>query len=210
MYSPLAYVERDRPLLDRFMRKWSFATLVTCGRRGTNATHLPFLVRSPDGDEGALWTHLAKANPQYLDLCEGAEALVLFQGPHAFVTPGWYRQQVTFPTWNYTAVHVRGSPRVFDAPQEMRAFLARLIAHYETPLRSGWSFDAIPEELTSARMKVIAGVEITIRSIEGKMKLNQDKTAEDRAGVIDALERQADAGSHEVASLMRQWPDLQF
>jgi transcriptional regulator len=212
MYSPPAYVTSERALLDAFMRKWNFATLVTLGAEGVNATHLPFLVRSPVGenDNGRLIAHLAKANPQYGDLCAGREALVLFQGPHAFVSPGWYANQLTFPTWNYTAVHVRGTPRVFEDAEGMRHMLDDMVQHHDAPTDSGWQFDAMPPELVSTRMRVIAGVEITVRTIEGKMKLNQDKTPADREGVIAALEQQADPRSLEVAALMRQLPDLKF
>ena len=192
------------------MRRWNFATLVTHGEEGINVTHLPFLVSSPDGDGGALFTHLAKANPQYRDLRAGAEALVLFQGPHAFVTPGWYGNMQTFPTWNYTAVHVRGAPRIFDAPEEVRALLTSLVEFHEVPLATDWKFAAMPEDLVTSRMRFIAGVEIPIRSIEGKMKLNQDKTPEDRVGVIAALEKTGDHRNAEVAALMRQLPDLAF
>jgi len=211
MYTPPAYAEHDSAALHAFMRAHSFATLVTVGEGGANATHLPFLLREwgavgrPGADQRGpvLITHLARANPQWRDLQAGAPALVLFQGPHAFISPSWYENQQTFPTWNYTAVHVRGQPRLIEAPEDIRAVLQNTVATYDTPLGGTWRFDAMPDTLTLPRLKAIAALEIPLTSVEGKMKLNQDKSVVDRLGVIAALERQGDADSVAVARLIR-------
>lgn len=207
MYTPPAYAETDIDVLHAFMRAHSFATLVTVGAAGANATHLPFLLRE-DGGRGTLVTHLARANPQWRDLQNGAEGLVLFQGPHAFISPSWYDNQQTFPTWNYTAVHVRGTPRLIEAPEAIRAVLTETVACYDTPLGGEWRFPDMPETLTAPRLKAIAALEIPIDGLEGKMKLNQDKSVADRVGVIRQLERRGDAGSLAIARLIRAQPDL--
>ncbi|OWT80104.1 MULTISPECIES: FMN-binding negative transcriptional regulator [unclassified Achromobacter] len=200
MYTPPAYAEHDSAALHAFMRAHSFATLVTVGEGGANATHLPFLLRGE-----TLITHLARANPQWRDLQAGAPALVLFQGPHAFISPSWYENQQTFPTWNYTAVHVRGQPRLIEAPEDIRAVLQATVATYDSPLGGTWRFDAMPDTLTLPRLKAIAALEIPLASVEGKMKLNQDKSVPDRQGVIAALERQGDADAMAVARLIRDF-----
>lgn len=207
MYTPPAYAESDIGALHAFMRTHSFATLVTVGAAGANATHLPFLLRE-DGACGTLVTHLARANPQWRDLQGGAQALVLFQGPHAFISPSWYVNRQTFPTWNYTAVHARGTPRLIDAPEAIRAVLAETVARYDTPLGGEWRFPEMPESLTAPRLTAIAALEIPIAGLEGKMKLNQDKSVADRLNVIRELERLGDAGSLAVARLIRAQPDL--
>lgn len=207
MYTPPAYAESDIGALHAFMRTHSFATLVTVGAAGANATHLPFLLRE-DGACGTLVTHLARANPQWRDLQDGAQALVLFQGPHAFISPSWYVNRQTFPTWNYTAVHARGTPRLIDAPEAIRAVLAETVARYDTPLGGEWRFLDMPETLTAPRLTAIVALEIPISGLEGKMKLNQDKSVADRLGVIRELERLGDAGSLAVARLIRALPDL--
>lgn len=207
MYTPPAYAEHDEALLLARMRAWSFATLVTCGAEGLNATHLPFLV-DDEGPHGLLTTHLARGNAQYRDLKAGTPALIIFQGPHAFISPSWYTNRQTFPTWNYTAIHVHGTPEVVEDTAALHAVLTRTVATYDTPVGGAWSFEAMPQELTGARMKAIAAVRIPIARIEGKMKLNQDKSVADRLGVIAALERQGDAQSLAVAALIRSQPDL--
>ncbi len=205
MYTPPAYAESDLATLHARMRAWSFATLVTHGAQGAQATHLPFLLDvADDGRSARLTTHLARANPQRLDLEAGSEALVIFQGPHAFISPSWYENRMTFPTWNYTAIHVRGQPQLVTEPEAIRAVLERTVALYDTPLGGPWSFATMPEEMTLPRLKAIAAVEIPIAGIEGKMKLNQDKSPADRRGVIAALERQGDAQALAVAAMMRQ------
>ncbi|MGJ7545465.1 FMN-binding negative transcriptional regulator [Variovorax sp. LT1R16] len=207
MYTPPAYAESDEALLRERMRAWSFATLVTHGAEGLNATHLPFLV-DDEGPHGLLTTHLARGNAQYRDLKAGAPALVIFQGPHAFISPSWYTNRLTFPTWNYTAIHVQGTPEVVEDTAAIHAVLQRTVATYDTPLGGEWDFGAMPQELTASRLTAIAAVRIPIARLEGKMKLNQDKSVADRRGVIAALEKQGDAQSLAVAALIRSQPDL--
>ncbi len=208
MYTPPAYAEHDIALLQARMREWSFATLVTHGARGLNATHLPFLLESDGNGAGTLVTHLARANAQFQDLQAGARALVIFQGPHAFISPSWYVNQQTFPTWNYTAIHVQGSPSLLESAEDVFAILQRTVALYDTPVGGEWSLPAMPWSLVESRLRAISGLRIPIESIEGKMKLNQDKTVADRLGVIAALEAQGGEQARETARLIREQPAM--
>lgn len=208
MYTPPAYAEVDTALLHQRIREWSFAVLVTQGREGPSATHLPFLLDSEPAPLGRLTTHLARANPQFRDLAEGAPALVIFQGPHAFVSPSWYENQHTFPTWNYTAIHARGTPAVVEDADAILEILRRTVDRYDTPLGGRWTLEGMPADYTRLRMRAIAGVHISITHLEGKMKLNQDKTVADRRGVIAALEKLGDPQSRAVAALIREQPDM--
>lgn len=204
MYTPPAYEERDRHKLHAWMRDWSFATLVTHGQQGLQATHLPFLLDPLRGPHGTLISHLARRNPQAADIQAGAQAMVLFQGPHAFISPSWYRNQQTFPTWNYAAIHAHGQAAAIEDPQHIRAILTRTVQTYDTPLGGEWTFEAMPEDLILPRLSAIIALEIPIARLEGKVKLNQDKSPEDRAGVLAALENRRDPGSRGVARMMRE------
>lgn len=117
MYTPPAYNVHDPHQQHQLMRDWSFATLFCDGPSGPVATHLPMLVR-PRGNsgKGTLLTHMARANPQWHDIQAGAQVLVVFPGPHAFVSVNWYDDDQTFPTWNYGAVHVTGPCRIETGP----------------------------------------------------------------------------------------------
>lgn len=204
MYTPKPYIEDDLATLHAGIRAWSFGTLITVGPSGVNATHLPFLLDAQEDGQGLLTTHLAKKNAQYDDLRAGAEALAIFQGPHAFITPSWYVKQSTFPTWNYTAIHARGRPRVIEERMAVHAVLRRTVALYDTPLGGNWDFDSMPFDFVAPRLDMIAAVEIPVRVLEGKYKLNQDRSEEDRLGVIAALERLGDPQGVAVAGLMKQ------
>ncbi|MBN8944898.1 MAG: FMN-binding negative transcriptional regulator [Rhizobiales bacterium] len=203
MYTPPAYREDRIEVLHDLMRQWSFATLITSGPQGILATQLPFLL-DDNGGQGRLITHLARANPQCAQLAGGGEALVVFQGPHAFISPSWYDNRETFPTWNYTAIHAYGRPVCNDDPEVLRALLKRVIARYDTPLGGPWRFEDMPETAIAPRLKAIVAVEIDIDRLEGKLKLNQDKTPADRAGVIAELQDSDDPVARQTATMMRE------
>lgn len=203
MYIKPAYEERELAVLHRHMTDWSFATLISHSDAGLQVTHLPFLLDPAKGALGTLTTHIARANPHGANLHDGGRALVVFNGPHAFVSPSWYRDQMTFPTWNYAAIHASVTLSRIDDPERIRAILHRTVAQYDTPVGGNWSFDAMPEAMIAPRLGAIAGLELDITHLEGKFKLNQDRSAEDRQGVIDALLSRGDTYGHTLAELMR-------
>ena len=207
MYHQAAYAENDIAVLHDCMRQWSFATLVTSGPDGIQSTPLPFLLDADAGPRGTLTTHLSLGNPIVADLRRGAEVLVIFQGPHAFISPSWYVEQMTFPTWNYTLVHARGKPTLKEGEADVMAVLRRTVACYDTPLGGVWDFEKIPMSFTGTRLPRIAAIEIPIDTLEGKLKLNQDKSVADRRGVIAQLER-GDGNARGVADLIRRQPDM--
>lgn len=207
MYHQTAYAETNIGVLHDCMRQWSFATLVTSGANGIQSTPLPFLLDAQAGPNGTLTTHLSLANPIVADLRAGAEVLVIFQGPHAFISPSWYQNRMTFPTWNYTLVHARGVPMLKESEDDVMAVLRRTVAFYDTPLGGVWDFEKIPMSHTGSRLKAIAAVHIPIDTLEGKLKLNQDKSVEDRRGVVAALER-GNGNAQGVADLIRRQPDM--
>ncbi len=187
MYTPPAYAEDDLEHLHALMREWSFATVVSNGGEdGPMATHLPVLLDEggPEG-LGVLTTHMARNNPQWETL-EGRNALVIFQGPHAFVSVNWYDNRKTFPTWNYGAIHAYGRVRLERDPETLRALLVRTIATFDIP-DGEWRFAEMPEDMIAPRLRAIVGLEIGVTRLEGKLKFNQDKSAADRVGVRAAL-----------------------
>jgi transcriptional regulator len=202
MYIKPPYAENDLSVLHAHMKEWSFATLVSHSNAGLHVSHLPFLLEAQRGPMGTLTTHLARANPHCDVLRTATEALVIFNGPHAFVSPSWYSDQRTFPTWNYAAIHAHVRLESIDDPAAIRDILTRTVDTYDAPLGGSWSFGAMPEDLIVPRLRAIAGVELTITGIEGKFKLNQDRSADDRYGVIAALQRQGTAQGKAVAQLM--------
>ncbi len=203
MYNTKPYQNHDKTELHACMRQWSFATMITHGTCGSQVTHLPFLLDAAAGPHGTLTTHIARANPQLADLQTGGLVLVVFQGPHAFVSPSWYENQQTFPTWNYAAIHARGTPTCIEDAEYVRKVLERTVSVYDEPLGGNWRFDAMPDEMVLPRLNAIVAVTIPIVSLEGKFKFNQDKSLADRRGVILALEKSESTSDHAAARLMR-------
>jgi transcriptional regulator len=202
MYSPEAFKVEDRATLHDFLRQHNFATLVTQHGGGLQATHVPLVLKEEVGEQGALQGHLARANQQWRDLALGNEVLVIFTGPHAYISPAWYQTSPAVPTWNYTAVHVYGLPRLVEDSGEYAAMLHELVEVHERDRPDRWSGE-MPVEFRDRLMKGIVGFEIAITRIEGKFKLSQNRP-DDAPGVIDGLSQSPYQGDREVAELMRR------
>jgi transcriptional regulator len=203
MYSPAHFKVEDRSTLLAFMRRHSFATIVTHDGAAPHATHMPVLVREEEGPHGTLVSHMARANPQWRHFDDGREVLVIFTGPHAYVSPAWYAAQPAVPTWNYTAVHAYGIPRITGYHGRFAAMLHELMEFYEGPRANRWPGE-MPSEFRDRLMAGIVGIEIEITRIEGKFKLSQNRSDADKAGVIAALSTSENQSEREVAELMQQ------
>jgi transcriptional regulator len=200
MYLPHAFEERNQARIHAMMREHSFATLVSQVEGAPFATHLPLLLDPNRGPHGTLLGHVARANPQWRSL-EGQEVLVLFQGPHAYVSPAWYETELNVPTWNYVAVHAYGRARLIEAPDELFGLLQRLVHLYESDRPEPWVPD-LPEEFLQARLAAIIGFELEITRLEGKFKLGQNRPEQDRLAAGRTLAESGDSQGAEVGELM--------
>jgi transcriptional regulator len=190
MYLPAAFREERPETLHAAIRAHPLATLITSGPGGLIANLVPFILVD-SGDKGALRAHLAKANDQVEALRAGAETLVVFQGPEAYITPSWYVSKNehgrVVPTWNYVMVQARGTPRVIDDPAWIRAQIEALTLSQESQRSMPWKVTDAPEPFILGQIGAIIGVEIPISNIEGKWKVSQNRSAADRQGVQDGL-----------------------
>lgn len=206
MYRPPAFRE-DRPeLLHAAIRAHPLATLVTHGPSGLTANLVPFTLAAHEDGPDLLRAHLAKANPQLADLRAGGEALVIFQGPQAYVTPSWYPSKQAHgkvvPTWNYILVQAHGRPRVIDDATWLRTQIDALTAQQEADRQQPWAVADAPPDFVAAQLKGIAGVEIAVDRIEGKWKASQNQPADNHAGVVAGL-RERDPASPMAAAMER-------
>lgn len=199
MYIPESFRESDPTRLRAFIAAHSFATLVSNSPGGMVATHLPLLLDGERGQNGTLVGHLARANPHGAVLAEGGEALAIFHGPHAYVSPQWYTTPVAVPTWNYAVVHAYGRPRIV-ADAELHSILARTVATFEAAFDYPWT--PPPGDYVEKLMKGVVGFEIEIDRLEGKKKLSQNRSPADQAGTIQGLLATGEAGARGVAELM--------
>ena len=200
MYTPAHFRVTDRAILHGVMDRFSFATLVTTHDGHPLATHLPFLVY-PDGEHGTLISHMACANEQWTDFARGDEALVIFQGQHAYISPSWYEAHPNVPTWNYVAVHAYGAPRVIEDEVRIRDTLRALVDKHEAGFDEPWPMD-LPEEYVRKMARGIVAFEVPIARLEGKFKLSQNRSARDWDGVVTALAGSGDPIDRELAALM--------
>src|SRR5712691_10234868 len=199
MYIPKAFREDDINTLHKFMQEYSFATLITHHEGVPFATHLPFILDSERCPNGTLLAHMARANPQWHDFSGEQEVLVIFQGPHAYVSPSWYEVELSVPTWNYAVVHAYGIPRLIEDGEELYKLLKILIETHEAQFENPWPFQ-LQEDYLHKMMRGIVGFEIEIARLEGKFKLSQNRTESERENVIAALQKSRDTLA--VAELM--------
>lgn len=198
MYIPDAFRVGDRDIVEQFITSHGFAVVVSQTRDGLFATHVPVLL-DRDGDRDVLLGHVARANPHWRSFDGHGEALVIFQGPHAYVSPSWYGRSPAVPTWNYAVVHAYGRPRVVDDESRVRAILERLVARHEaTTHPEPWTASDLPPEYVDRMTRAIVGFEIQVDRIEAKFKLGQNRSREDIEGVIAGL---IDAGSSDSRAL---------
>jgi transcriptional regulator len=188
IYIPERHSEKDRAFLLDFIEEFSFAMVVT-GQPSVQITNVPtILERAPEG-WGKIWWHLAKANAQN-EAMKGPVTIV-FHGPHQFISPNWYQAKNAVPTWNFAVVHVTGSPRRIDDDAAVAAGLRRLVMRNEGKYGGGgdWSYDQIPESQLKAMRGGIVAYEMAIEKVEGKFKLGQERSEQDREGVLQGLAR---------------------
>jgi transcriptional regulator len=200
LYAPTFFRVSDPATCLAMARRHPFATVVTHRGDMTNASHLPLLV---DVGAGRLRGHLARDNDQLADLAAGTEALAIFHGPHGYVSPTVYEGRRGVPTWNYVVVHLRGRARLLG-DEDLRRVLEDSAAHFDEPgwrPRFGEDWPEVPRTMLSA----IAAFEIEVTSFEGKWKLSQNRSDQDRANVVAWLEK-GDASARETAAMMREGP----
>jgi transcriptional regulator len=203
MYVPKNFAVDDPAILRQVMERHGFATLISSGPGGLIATHIPVQFEPVPGGQGRLVAHLSRGNP-HGDTLDGAEVLTIFQGPHGYISPSWYAQHPAVPTWNYAAVHVYGRASVVRDATRLREIVSRLVDAYEGGRPQPWSMAGLPEKYTTSMLNGIVGVEIEIARIEGKHKLSQNRTVEDRRRVIAALGDSADANDRVLAAYMAE------
>lgn len=203
MYIPDAFQVTDDAVLDEFIRTHSFATLISAMDGTPFATHLPMLLDRTQSSPGVLLGHVARANPHWRMFDGQREALAIFHGPHAYISPSWYATAPAVPTWNYAVVHVYGIPRLIEQEAELSALVDRLVSTYEAGIEKPWPGE-LPADFKTNMLKSIVGFEMAIARIEGKFKLGQNRSPEDQLGSIWHLESSADPIAQALGALTKK------
>ena len=200
MYISKLYREEDRAKIMEFLRQNEFATLVAYDGEKPVASHLLMEVVE-DGEKLFINGHMSKANPQWRTFEKNPEVLVIFQGPHTYISPTWYNH-VNVPTWNYQSVHIYGSPRIVTDHEETYEMLARLIARNEG--NPSYRMETLPPDFVVKEMKGIVAFQVEATRIEANYKLSQNRDDESYWNVVSHLDERGDEMSHEVAKAMKK------
>jgi transcriptional regulator len=206
MYTPKAFQVTDLPMLHAAMKQSELATLVTITANGLVATHLPLLLDETRGEYGTLTGHVSRANVQWRETDANAEALIIFLGLDTYVSPNWYpaKQETgrVVPTWNYGAIHAYGRITFIEDPEWLRTMVSDLTRKHEAAFPAPWQVTDAPAVYIDSQLKAIVGFEFQIVRLEGKQKFNQNRSVEDRLGVIQGLRELEDDRKTQVAELM--------
>lgn len=200
MYLPKHYAVTDRQQLHDFIKGNGFGILFSGNGPEPVASHLPFILDESAGEQGTLLSHMAGANRQWRH-ADGQQVLTVFQGPHTYVSPTWYQDPETVPTWNYVAVHVYGILKVVQDQERIQNILARITDYYEASLPQPWKAE-FTSEYAQQMVKRIVAFEIEIDKMQGKWKLNQNHPEERRRRVVDVLKTMPDDNSRGIVTLM--------
>jgi transcriptional regulator len=199
LYIPEHFRLEDHAAAIAFMRANPFAILVSNTSDGPFATHLPVVIRESAGHI-TIRGHVAKANPHWRYLHEQPHCLMIFHGPHAYISPGHYDSREVVPTWDYGAVHVYGNARTYTAPEDLLSMLGDLIPTFEAAYAEQWA--SLSEAYRSRMLGHIVGFEIVVTRVEAKMKLSQNRTRDEQQHIIDSLRQESDTAISGIARLM--------
>jgi len=200
MYIPTLFKEENIESLHGLMQAYNFATLITIDNGVPFATHLPFVLDPTRGQFGTLISHMARANPQWQHFTTATEVLVIFQGPHTYISPSSYKSEFSVPTWNYAAVHAYGQPQLIVEQAKIQQVLDNLVSQHETPRAQPWTFTWSDRHINLT--KAIVAFEIAITRLEGKLKLSQNRSPDDQTSVINDLNNSSSRADQAVAKMM--------
>lgn len=208
MYNSKPHQDHDLGRLHQHMHETRLAILISHGEHGLLATHLPVLIDTSEGEFGTVYAHLARANQQWQDLAQGAEALLVFPGADAYVSPGYYPSKAenprVVPTWNYLAVHAYGTAEVVHDGPALLAIVSSLTERHEQGRSEPWKVTDAPAEYLDGMLRAIVGIRLPIARLQGARKLSQNRSAQDIAGVREGLSASPDYLDNQLAAHMRQ------
>ncbi|MET4385715.1 transcriptional regulator [Bradyrhizobium sp. F1.4.3] len=206
MYIPPAFKDDDFESIRAIIRDARLSHLVTATAEGTVATPLPLFLDDTEGESGTLYGHVARANPQW-HLAPIGDALAIFTGPEAYVTPSWYATKrdtgKVVPTWNYVAVHAYGPVEFFQETERLLDVVTRLTNKHEGPRAKPWAVTDAPADFIAAQLRGIVGLRIPVVRFDGKRKLSQNRPEADRVGVAAGLAASDNPQDRQVAPLIQ-------
>jgi len=203
MYVPEHFKVSDQREIEAFLERYDFATLVSADGGGLVATHLPVVVRREASGGLVVAGHVARANPHWKSLHGETEVLLIFHGPHGYVSPTWYSGGPAVPTWNYGVVHAYGPARAIEDVAFLEETLEALVRRYEAHRVNGWRMDGLPGDYRLRSLSAVVGIRVPVTRLEAKFKVGQNREMADRLGTVEGLEREGSTESASLAAFMR-------
>jgi len=195
LYIPKAHLVEDRTFLHDFMDEYSFVDLIT-SQPTLRITHIPCFLQRTSGQFGSIFGHISRNNVQSQAFDGKQSAVIVFRGPHSYISPSWYSKSEAVPTWNFGVVHATGKLKPVAEKPDLHKLLARLIKKFENRYGgSSYDFEKLPENYVNGMLGGIIGFEMEIERLEGKFKLGQERGDADKAGILSHL------GEHKEASM---------
>ncbi len=211
MYVPTHFAETRVDVLHELVRAHPLGALVVLGADGLDANHIPFEIDPEPAPFGTLRGHVARANPVWRDFSPEVEALAIFEGPHAYISPAWYASKKehgkVVPTWNYAVVHAHGIARAIEDASWLRAHVEALTNAHETGRQAPWAVGDAPADFIDKLLNAIVGIEISVTRLTGKWKVSQNRSVPDRIGVLEGLERDGAGSNAGMAALIKDTLD---
>jgi len=208
MYMPAHFEETRVEVIHRLIREHPLAVLVTLGSNGLNANHIPLEIDPAPAPFGTLRGHVARANPVWRDFSRDVEALTVFQGPQAYISPAWYQTKTetgkVVPTFNYIVVHAYGSLRIIEDETWLRGLVERLTTRHEAGRPEPWKVSDAPEDFIKTQLRAIVGIELPVSRLVGKWKVSQNRPEVDRAGVVRGLAAMNDSDAAAMSRLVKE------
>jgi transcriptional regulator len=208
MYVPSHFEETRPEVLHQLIRDHALAALVTLGSDGLNANHIPFELDPAPAPLGTLRGHVARGNPVWRDFSRAVEALAVFQGPQAYISPSWYPTKretgKVVPTYNYIVVHAYGPMRIIEDRAWLRGLVERLTTRYEAGSAEPWKVTDAPADFVEQMLGAIVGIEIPLTKVVGKWKVSQNRPSADRDGVVTGLRGVKDSEAQAMSGLVKK------
>ncbi len=208
MYLPAHFEETRVEVIHRLIHEHPLAVLVTLDSAGLNANHIPLEIDPEPAPFGTLRGHVARANPVWRDFSRDVEALTVFQGPQAYISPAWYQTKKetgkVVPTFNYIVVHAYGSLRIIEDEAWLRGLVERLTTRHESGRAEPWKVSDAPEDFIKTQLRAIVGIEMPVTRLVGKWKVSQNRPPLDREGVVRGLGEMKDANATAMAKLVKE------
>ncbi|HSY28617.1 MAG TPA: FMN-binding negative transcriptional regulator [Burkholderiaceae bacterium] len=207
MYLPAHFEESRVEVLHQLIRDYGLGTLVTLSAGGLEANHIPFEIDPEPAPFGTLRAHVARNNPVWREFSSDVDALAVFQGAQAYISPNWYQTKQengqVVPTYNYMVVHAGGAMKIIEDPVWLLALVGRLTNRYEASQAAPWKVSDAPDQYIEKMLSAIVGIEIPIKKLVGKWKVSQNRPAVDRARVVSGLQEQGGENAIAMATAVQ-------